>query len=43
VGQLSGAGESIRRKLYLDSESGRWITDDPNWNADVAIFVLDGS
>ena len=36
-------GIGIRRKLYLDSESGRWITEDPNWNADVAIFVLDGS
>jgi len=28
------------RKLYLDSETRRWITDDPNRNADVAIFVL---
>jgi homoserine O-acetyltransferase len=28
------------RKLYLDSETHRWITEDPNRNADVAIFVL---
>jgi homoserine O-acetyltransferase/O-succinyltransferase len=32
----------IRRRLYLDSENGRWITEDPNWNADVGIFVLQG-
>jgi homoserine O-acetyltransferase len=36
------ASKGIRshRRVYLDSESGRWITDDPNRNADVAIFVL---
>jgi homoserine O-acetyltransferase len=28
------------RRMFLDSETGRWITDDPNRNADVAIFVL---
>jgi homoserine O-acetyltransferase len=28
------------RKLYLDSETRQWITEDPNRNADVAIFVL---
>ncbi len=28
------------RKLYLDSGTRRWITEDPNRNADVAIFVL---
>ncbi|HVN86714.1 MAG TPA: homoserine O-acetyltransferase [Candidatus Binatia bacterium] len=28
------------RQLYLDSATGRWIVDNPNWNADVAIFVL---
>ena len=30
----------MHRKLYLDSETRRSITDDPNLNADVAIFVL---
>lgn len=36
------AARSIRthRKVYLESESGRWVTDDPNRNADVAIVVL---
>lgn len=34
-------GIGIRRRLYLDSESGRWVTENPNWNADVAIFVLE--
>jgi homoserine O-acetyltransferase len=33
-------GIRTHRKLYLDSETGRSITDDPNLNADVAIFVL---
>ena len=28
------------RQVYLDSESGRWITEDPNLNADIAIFAL---
>ena len=28
------------RKLYLDSETRRSITVEPNLNADVAIFVL---
>jgi hypothetical protein len=28
------------RQVYLDSEAGRWVTDDPNRNADVAIAVL---
>ena len=28
------------RQVYLDSEAGRWVTDDPNRNADVAIVVL---
>jgi len=30
----------LHRRVYLDSESRRRITDDPNLNADVAIFVL---
>ena len=30
----------LHRKVYLDSESRRRITADPNRNADVAIFVL---
>jgi homoserine O-acetyltransferase len=28
------------RKVYLDTETRSWITEDPNFNADVAIFVL---
>ena len=33
---------AIERRVYLDSETGARIAedDDPNWNADVAIFVL---
>lgn len=30
----------IDRQVYLDSEAGRWVTEDPNLNADVAIVVL---
>jgi homoserine O-acetyltransferase len=30
----------IHREIYLDSESDRQITEDPNRNADMAIFVL---
>ncbi len=33
-------GIDRHRRVYLDSETGQWITDDPNLNADVAIFVL---
>ncbi len=33
-------GVRIHREIYLDSESGQRITDDPNRNADLAIFVL---
>ncbi len=33
-------GFRLQRKLYLDSATGTEVTDDPNWNADVAIFVL---
>jgi len=33
---------AIDQRVYLDSESGRAVGEgeDPNWNADVAIFVL---
>lgn len=30
----------IDRAVYLDSEHSRWVTDDPNLNADVAIMAL---
>jgi len=33
-------GIHTHRKLYLNSETRRWITVDPNLEADVAIFVL---
>ena len=33
-------GIRMHRKVYLDSETGNWVSDDPNLNADVAIFVL---
>lgn len=33
-------GIRMDRQVYLDSEAGRWVTDDPNRNADVAIAVL---
>lgn len=33
-------GLRMERQVYLDSEAGRWVTDDPNLNADVAIVVL---
>lgn len=33
-------GVRIHREIYLDSESARQITVDPNRNADMAIFVL---
>lgn len=33
-------GITIHRELYLDSESGARITEDPNYWADTAIFVL---
>ncbi|MBX3024003.1 homoserine O-acetyltransferase [bacterium] len=33
-------GIRMARQVYLDSEAGRWVTDDPNLNADVAIAVL---
>lgn len=37
-----GHGIEIERRLYLESATGRRIDagNDPNWNADVAIFVL---
>jgi homoserine O-acetyltransferase len=30
----------IHRELFLDTERGREVTDDPNRNADLAIFVI---
>ncbi|HVO26333.1 MAG TPA: homoserine O-acetyltransferase [Candidatus Margulisiibacteriota bacterium] len=33
-------GIHTHRKLYLNSETGQWITVDPNLEADIAIFVL---
>lgn len=36
-------GIRMARQVYLDSEAGRWVTDDPNRNADVAIVVLSRS
>jgi len=33
-------GIAIEKALYLDSRTSRWITDDPNLNADVAIVAL---
>jgi homoserine O-acetyltransferase len=33
-------GLRMERQVYLDSEAGRWVTDDPNLNADMAIVVL---
>lgn len=33
-------GIEIEQALYLESESSRWITDDPNLNADIAIVAL---
>ena len=33
-------GIHMDRQVYLDSEAGVWVTDDPNRNADVAIAVL---
>jgi len=33
-------GIRVHRELYLDSETNQQITDDPNLNADMAIFVL---
>jgi len=33
-------GIAMHRKIYLETESGRPVDEDPNWNADVAIFVL---
>ncbi|MFN8640183.1 MAG: homoserine O-acetyltransferase [Candidatus Binatia bacterium] len=33
-------GIRMERQVYLDSEAGRWVIDDPNRNADVAIAVL---
>ena len=33
-------GIRCHRKVYLETASGRLITDDPNLHADVAIFVL---
>ncbi len=33
-------GITIHRELYLDSETGKRVTDDPNYWADTAIFVL---
>ena len=33
-------GIHMARQMYLDSEAGRWVTDDPNRNADVAVVVL---
>ncbi len=31
---------NIHRRVYLDTETGELVDGDPNWNADVAIFVL---
>ncbi len=33
-------GIRIERRVYLDTETNTLVTEDPNWNADVAIFVL---
>jgi homoserine O-acetyltransferase len=33
-------GIHMARQVYLDSEAGRWVTDNPNLNADIAIVVL---
>lgn len=33
-------GIRIHRRVYLDTETDALVHDDPNWNADVAIFVL---
>lgn len=33
-------GIRIERDLYLDTTAGREVRDDPNWGADLAIFVL---
>ncbi len=30
----------VQRTVYLDSESGTAVSEDPNWNADTAIYVL---
>jgi homoserine O-acetyltransferase/O-succinyltransferase len=36
-------GLHIDRQVYLDSEAGHWVTDDPNRNADMAIVVVSRS
>jgi homoserine O-acetyltransferase/O-succinyltransferase len=36
----AGKGIRMHRKLYFDSEANCQITDAPNLNADMAIFVL---
>jgi homoserine O-acetyltransferase len=33
----------VQRRIFLDTESDREITDDPNLNADLAIFVISRS
>jgi methionine biosynthesis protein MetW len=33
-------GIRIHRKVALDTEAGREVTEDPNRNADLAIFVI---
>ena len=30
----------VQKTVYLDSENGRTVSEDPNWNADTAIYVL---
>lgn len=35
-------GIRVEKEVYLDTESDRFITDDPNFNADMAVFVLAG-
>jgi homoserine O-acetyltransferase/O-succinyltransferase len=36
----SGHGVCIHQRIALDTRSGRTVDDDPNLNADLAIFVL---
>ncbi len=36
-------GLTIHRQVYLESGSGQQVVDDPNLNADIAIFVLSRS
>lgn len=39
-GFCASRGIRLHRKIYLDTQTGRTITTDPNLNADVAIFLL---